>query len=78
MIYTIPKISDIIIRSAESLHLFDTPLMLSRNQGLTLEQLAIKRMMDIVISLTGLVVLSRIFAVTAAAIKLYDRGAGLF
>ena len=44
--YTIPKISDIIIRSAESLHLFDTPLMLSRNQGLTLEQLAIKRMMD--------------------------------
>jgi len=29
--YATPKISDIIIRSAESLHMFDTPLMLCRN-----------------------------------------------
>ena len=28
--YMVPKISDIIIRSAENLHLFDTPLMLAR------------------------------------------------
>ncbi len=76
--YTIPKISDIIIRSAESLHLFDTPLMLSRNQGLTIEQLAVKRTMDVVISITGLVVLSPVFLLTAAAIKLYDKGPVFF
>ena len=76
--YTIPKISDIIIRSAESLHLFDTPLMLSRNQGLTIEQLAVKRCMDIVISALSLVVLSPVFLVTALAIKLYDGGPVLF
>ena len=76
--YTIPKISDIIIRSAESLHLFDTPLMLSRNQGLTIEQLAIKRVMDIAISVAGLVILSPIFVITAFAIKVYDKGPVFF
>ena len=32
--YVTPKISDIIFRGADDIHLFDTPLLLSRNQGL--------------------------------------------
>ncbi|MCI9535834.1 MAG: sugar transferase [Lachnospiraceae bacterium] len=72
--YTTPKISDVIIRSAESLHLFDTPLLLSRNHGLSFEQQIIKRMMDIALSLTALILLSPIFLITAAAIKLHDGG----
>ena len=52
--------------------------MLSRNQGLTIEQLAVKRTMDVVISITGLVVLSPVFLLTAAAIKLYDKGPVFF
>ncbi len=35
--YITPKISDIILNGTERIHLFDTPLMLSRNQGLTIE-----------------------------------------
>lgn len=77
-IYTIPKISDIIIRSAESLHLFDTPLLLSRNTGLGMEQRFLKRSLDIVLSITGLLILSPVFFITAAAIKMFDRGPVFF
>ena len=45
--YTTPKISDVIVRSAESLHMFDTPLLMSRNTGLTVEQRAVKRAVDL-------------------------------
>lgn len=37
-VYMTPKISDILIRSSDNIHLFDTPLLLSRNNGLTFEQ----------------------------------------
>ncbi|MFQ9801584.1 MAG: hypothetical protein ACLR23_24735 [Clostridia bacterium] len=33
--YITPKLSDIIIRSADEIHLFDTPLLLCRNMGLS-------------------------------------------
>ena len=36
--YITPKLSDIIIRGANTMHLFDTPLLLCKNMGLTLEQ----------------------------------------
>lgn len=72
--YTTPKISDVILRSAESLHLFDTPLLLSRNKGLSFDQRAVKRGMDLALSLTALLLLCPVFLVTAAAIKLYDGG----
>ena len=72
--YTTPKISDVIIRSAESLHLFDTPLLLSRNNGLSIDQQVIKRGMDLALSLTALMFLCPIFIVTAIAIHLYDGG----
>ena len=72
--YTTPKISDVIIRSSESLHLFDTPLLLSRNNGLSIDQRVIKRGMDLALSLTALMFLCPIFIVTAIAIRLYDGG----
>ena len=72
--YVTPKISDVILRGAEDIHLFDTPLLLSRNQGLTIEQRFAKRTMDIVCSLLGLAVLSPFMLVTAVLIKLYDGG----
>ena len=54
--------------------MFDTPLLLCRNSGLNAEQAAIKRFMDIILSLIALVVLSPFMLITAAAIKLYDHG----
>lgn len=76
--YTTPKISDIILKNAETLHLFDTPLFLSRNTGLSFEQKIIKRLMDIAISALILVITSPIMLVTAIVIKLYDGGPVMF
>ena len=72
--YSTTKISDILIRGAESLHLFDTPLLLYRNNGLNFEQRFVKRTMDIVVSLLMLIITSPIFLCAAIAIKMYDGG----
>lgn len=72
--YVTPKISDVILRGAEDIHLFDTPLLLSRNQGLTIEQRFTKRTFDIAASLIGLIVLSPFMLISAIIIKLYDGG----
>lgn len=72
--YVTPKISDVILRGAEDVHLFDTPLLLSRNQGLTIEQRFIKRTFDIVASLMGIIVLSPFMIAAAIIVKLYDGG----
>lgn len=77
-VYVTPKVSDILIRSSESIHLFDTPLFLMRNNGLTFEQKLIKRIMDIVVSLLVLIISSPIMLIVAVAIKLYDGGPVLF
>ncbi len=76
--YITPKISDIIIRSSEMMHLFDTPLLLSRNNGFSFEQKFVKRVMDVIISVIMLVITSPIMLVTAVAIKLYDGGPVFF
>ena len=72
--YTIPKISDIMIRNSESIDLFDSPLLLFRNNGLTYRQMFVKRAMDIGISALGIVLASPVMLLIAACIKLYDGG----
>ena len=73
-VYVIPKISDIVIRSASDITYFDSPIMRCSSTGLTVEQRVIKRFVDIVCSLMALIVLSPLFIVVSLAIKLYDRG----
>ena len=72
--YVTPKISDIILTAADNIHLFDTPLLLSRNQGLTIDQKFFKRFFDIILSLIAIVIASPFMLVIAFLIKLYDRG----
>ena len=72
--YTIPKISDIMIRNSESIDLFDSPLLLFRNNGLTYRQMFVKRAMDIGISAFGILLASPVMLLIAACIKLYDKG----
>ena len=73
-IYIVPKISDIVIRSAKDITYFDSPIIKSNSVGLTVEQRAIKRLMDIVCSLLALIVFSPLFLVVSLAIKLGDGG----
>ena len=73
--YSVPKISDILIRTSSELDIFDSPLLLSRNEGLQIEQRFVKRILDIVFSVLGLILSSPFFAVIALMIKCTDRGA---
>lgn len=58
---------------ADSIHLFDTPFLLTRNQGLTINQRFFKRFFDIVLSLIAIVIASPVMLLIALYIKLYDR-----
>ncbi|MBR3195494.1 MAG: sugar transferase [Clostridia bacterium] len=77
-VYLVPKISDVVVRYTEPLNLFDTPLFLCRNSGMSKTEAAIKRFFDVVLSILALVVLSPVFLVTGIAIKLEDKGPVFF
>jgi len=76
--YATTKISDVLVREAECLHLFDTPLLLYRNNGMTIEQRFIKRAMDIFVSFIMLILTSPIMLICAIAIKICDKGPVFF
>lgn len=76
--YTTTKVSDILVRGAEKLHIFDTPLLLYRNIGLTFEQRFFKRLLDIVVSAIMLIIASPVLLISAILIKLYDGGPVFF
>ena len=72
--YSVPKISDVLLRTSDELTLFDTPLMLSRNMGLSIEQQWLKRTEDIVVALLMLMIFSPVFLSAAIGIKCTDGG----
>lgn len=73
-VYMAPKISDIIVRGAQEINLFDTPLLLCRNDGLSVETRIAKRIIDFVLALAILPFLLLPMAVVAIAIKIEDNG----
>ena len=76
--YLLPKITDVILMGAEELHVFDSPMLLTREYSLTVEQRIIKRCIDVFGALVLLVAASPFMLLTALAIKLYDHGPILY
>ena len=76
--YVAPKLTDIMIRGAKNISLFDTPLLLVKGTGLTPAQRVGKRIMDIVLCSVAMIVAAPIMAVVAVAIKLEDGGPVFF
>lgn len=76
--YIMPKIMDIILRGATPLHIFDSPLLLTKGSPLEAEQLLFKRILDIVLSLFLIVVLSPFMLITAILVKAYDGGSIIY
>ena len=72
--YLLPDITDIIINNSYNIQISDTPVLMSRNRGLTLEQRAVKRFFDIFVSAVGIILTLPITLLCAAAIKLDDGG----
>lgn len=76
--YSMPKITDVIMKGAEELHLFDTPLFLTREYVLTIEQRFIKRCIDLTCALLLFVITSPFMLLTAIMVKVYDGGPVLY
>ena len=72
--YLTPKVTDIVVRGAESINLFDTPLLLVRGTGLTSVQALVKRCMDLLLCLIAMIPAAPIMLLVALAIKIEDGG----
>lgn len=77
-VYMMPKITDVLIKGSDQLHLFDTPIMLTREYSLRIEQRIAKRAIDLLCSLLLILLSSPLWLLTAIAIKLYDGGPVLY
>ncbi len=77
-IYVMPKITDVLLKGSTQLHLFDTPVLLLREYAIKVEQRAIKRLIDIVLSLLLIILTSPIMLITAIIVKAYDGGPVLY
>jgi exopolysaccharide biosynthesis polyprenyl glycosylphosphotransferase len=77
-VYVMPRITDVLIKGADQLHLIDTPIFLTREYALTIEQRLAKRMIDIFLALILLVITLPIMLIIALVVCLYDKGPALF
>jgi len=73
-VYMMPKIPDVLVQGSDCIHLFDTPIILTREYALTAGQRFSKRALDIVCALILAIITSPIMLITAICIKAYDRG----
>lgn len=67
-------IGDLLILGDEVSHSFDTPFLRNKKTPVAWYYPFLKRLSDILISMTAILILSPIMIVTALSIKLYDRG----
>ena len=74
LVYMIPRVGDVIMSSAQQVHLFHLPMMRTGRYRPNPEYVILKRLFDIVSSALGLIVLSPLFLVVAIIIKASDKG----
>lgn len=77
-LFLAPTLTDVIVNSAKEVHRMDTPLLCSTDHRLTIEERAIKRIMDIVCAIIALIISSPVLIISAIAIKLCDGGPVFF
>ncbi|UUM12843.1 sugar transferase [Clostridiaceae bacterium HFYG-1003] len=65
----IPRISDVILRGSEQIHMLHMPILKHERYAPSTEYLVFKRISDVFLSGIALVVLSPVFALTAIAVK---------
>lgn len=73
-IYMIPRVGDVIMSGAKTMHMFHLPVMKVGRYNPNPLYLFVKRLFDIVVSFVALIVLSPVFLITAIAIKATDKG----
>lgn len=78
VMFMVPKIAEIIRKGAQTLHIIDTPLYVTKKYPLTIEQAIVKRTIDLILTGIATIIASPFMLVTALAIKLYDGGPALY
>lgn len=78
LLFLVPTLTDVIVNCTKELHQIDTPLLCSREHRHTIEERAVKRAMDVVLSALALLLVSPLLLAIALAIKLDDGGPVLF
>jgi exopolysaccharide biosynthesis polyprenyl glycosylphosphotransferase len=73
-IYLFPKLTDIIVRSANDVHVGDMQIFLVRNYELSIDQRFIKRLGDIIVSGLIIILFGWLMLLIALLIKLEDGG----
>lgn len=76
--YLLPSSTDVVVRNSDQIQISDTPIFMCRNRGLRFEHEIVKRVFDIIIAATGIIITSPIMLITAVAVKLCDGGPILF
>lgn len=77
-VYIMPHISDVILKGSDMLNLFDTPIFLTREYVLTMDQRFFKRIIDFVCAVILAIISSPIMLITAIFVKAYDGGPVLY
>ena len=72
--FFLPHIGDIIMMGGEHAQAFSIPLINTRNVNRYPEYLMLKRLVDIIVSLAGIIVTSPIMILVAIAVKVQDGG----
>lgn len=72
--YVKPKISDAILRGGKTIQLLNVPVYRCKRSNASISYTVMKRAFDILVALVGIIVTSPVMAVTAIAIKAYDKG----
>lgn len=73
-VYVLPRIGDVIMSGAKSMHMFHLPMLRVGRYCPTPEYVILKRVFDILLSLVGLIAFSPLMLVIALCIKCGDRG----
>ncbi len=76
--YVAPHVGDVLMQGSTHIELFSAPVCRIMRSEPSIEYLFIKRLIDIVASLLGIIVCSPFMLITALAIKLWDRGPVLY
>lgn len=77
-VFLVPELSDIQMRSMRMMHILDTPLLMYEEFKLHKRELLIKRLCDILLSASALLLISPLFFIIAVAIKIEDKGPVFF
>ena len=76
--FFLPHIGDVLMRGSTHIQTFSSPVVYFSKKQISPEYVFVKRLIDLVLSLLGIIVFSPIMLITALCIRLYDHGPAIY